>query len=321
VGPHPGTKRRILISDYCLQAAYSIEVKLTEAQLHLHHLIYFHREASKHVAGAVRVEEAGRVTLRMPARSTPGDDLPSAMKQLHGAGVARSVASALDCLAAVIIGVAALPVDIRPAGLGNLRRIREDKKWGSLHQSQRDVVDAALAARDAAGPAGWCDWALGYRSMLVHRARRMSKEIMLPGVVLYDANGFGVPRVEPIEMLPKEPSLSEVEVLAAGDPMSVLTESSEVTLRGAIDSTRTFANDTAAMLRQHWATRRAAPSLIAQPKEQWPKVLGPTDNFQGYRPGSVAATPDTMIGHPRLLKRIAAASLDGEQKKQWPNFD
>ena len=90
------------------------------------------------------------------------------------------------------------------------------------------------------GPAGWLDWTLQFRNMLVHRGRRIEIGQFVPRTpVLYGADGQPVPRVRVVTHLARDPSRSDVEVFLDADQPSppVLTEDAEQTLRGIFAST------------------------------------------------------------------------------------
>jgi hypothetical protein len=316
--PHPGTKRRILISDHLVQCAASIETNLVEARLHDHHARYFRGEVSRQIAGVVQANG----TLEQPSHDCPRDDLSQLMAQMHTAGVLRAVGSAMDCLGAVAVGVVGIPRDIKAASLSRVFAFADQLSPSTAGETvQADALVQLGHARDEAGPSGWLTWAVALRNMYVHRARRISKSLLRETVVLVGPDGRPLPRVEALEMLPREPGLSEMEVLATGDPLSVLTERSETTLSGVIGSARTFANDAAQILKQLWDLRREQPPLLAQPREQWRTIAAPNDNFRGYDDGSVAASPDTLITAPDMQDRLCCASLDGDNKEQWASFD
>src|SRR5438309_2293191 len=59
---------------------------------------------------AVKMEN-GRPTIDAPRVRSPFEQLSPEFIRIHQAGIIRALASALDCLAGVIIGVAALPMN------------------------------------------------------------------------------------------------------------------------------------------------------------------------------------------------------------------
>jgi hypothetical protein len=117
--------------------------------------------------------------------------------RIHQAGIIRALASALDYLAGVIIGVAALPLSILKADFGRVRvmlgKIKGTINAGANMQAQLAAqLETAIAA---AGPQGWLDWTLHFRNMLVHRGRRIELGQFLPiQPVLFGPDGQPAPR-------------------------------------------------------------------------------------------------------------------------------
>jgi hypothetical protein len=154
--PGSGTSRRILIADqlYCCTA--SVAGNITEAALHwLEFLDAAERDGAR-FADAVQIEN-GRPTISAPRPRSPLDQLAPELVRVHYAGIVRALASALDCLGGVVIGVAALPMSILWAGFdrarNNLNRIAGAANDGEKMQAQfAALLEAGIAA---AGPPGW----------------------------------------------------------------------------------------------------------------------------------------------------------------------
>lgn len=125
--PHPGTSRRILISDQLYACAVSVSGNMVEAGLHwLEFLDYSARESDR-LADAVQIQN-GRLAMVAPRPRSPLEELLSQLERMHILGVVRAVSGALDCLAGTIIGVVALPTSILRADLNIVRkRLREIK--------------------------------------------------------------------------------------------------------------------------------------------------------------------------------------------------
>jgi hypothetical protein len=84
--PHPGTSRRILISDYLLQCVESIRTNLIEARRHLMEASDWQERESDFVANAAKLDENARLLVQLPPRTAAIDDLPGCMTQLHRVG-------------------------------------------------------------------------------------------------------------------------------------------------------------------------------------------------------------------------------------------
>jgi len=119
--PHPGTSRRILISHYLLECIRGIRQNLTEAGLHLLEAVDHWDKESDFLADCASVEPNGKISVRVPPRRCPEDDLARRLATLHAVGFFRAVVGALDCLGASIIGVLALPKNIQYADLKTAR--------------------------------------------------------------------------------------------------------------------------------------------------------------------------------------------------------
>ncbi|MCW5983542.1 MAG: hypothetical protein KIT09_35955 [Bryobacteraceae bacterium] len=184
-------------------------------------------------------------------------------------GVIRALASALDCLAGVIIGVAALPADILRADFSRARNVLKSgctptKQAESRLRSFGGRLEANIAN---AGPDGWLEWTLDFRNMLVHRGRRFEIGQLLPRLpVLYRPSGE--PIMQRVIQLPRDPGRSEVEVFLDSPWSQVLTEDAKQTLEGLKNSTMALIERTAEDLLDLWTWRRANPRILEQPRTQ-----------------------------------------------------
>lgn len=324
--PHPGTSRRILISDHLLMCVGSIETNLLEAQLHLLELRDFDEQEDRIIAHAVTHDHQGRPSIKMPARESASQDLPIYMAALHVAGFFRAVGSALDCLGAAIVGVLALPISILRAdvdkAVGALDKINAPSTDGEKAQAAFRADFATLVA--SAGPPGWLRWATDYRNMLVHRGRRLQLSLLgRRGAVLHGADGRPIMLARSIRQLAQDPGLSDVEALfstAATAP--VLTEDATTTLDGIMTSARALGDATSAALVHVWKKRRAEPALLDQPKAQWRDGRSSSScGFAGYKPGSIPFNADALFSDDTFGRRLRTGALDTVGKKKWPSFD
>ena len=111
-------------------------------------------------------------------------------------------------------------------------------------------LEAGIAAT---GTPGWLDWTLDLRNMLVHRGRRMEYGQFVPRTPsLYGADGQSVLRARRVAHLPRDPGRSDVEVFLDTPWTLVLTEDSERTLQGLINSTKALLEATAKDLLEVW---------------------------------------------------------------------
>ena len=326
--PHPGTSRRILISDQLYACTASVSTNLIEAGIHLLELVDAIEREDDFNADAIQVVR-GTPTIRLRPRTTALEALGPEVVRMHEAGVARALSGALDCAAGSIIGVMALPRNILKADfMGVVLYLRNRKNWEQTqgHDYQRAFLADLNAMIDHAGPAGWFDWLLNFRNMLVHRGRRIEIGQFLPREpVLLDGRGRPVLRARVVTHLPLQPERSDVDIHREPKLSPVLTEDSRQTLEGSMGSARNLLGALAERLNAAWDWRKANPALLPQPQQQWPDVAplaqGPAHGFAGYAPGSHPYEPDQLTSHPRIGRRMLAAALYDHQRDQWQSFD
>jgi hypothetical protein len=322
--PHPGTSRRILISDHLFACVLGVESNLLEARLHLIEANDSWQQESDFHARAVSIGRDGGVKVQLPERRRPLDELSPAMSTLHTIGFIRAVAGALDCFGASVVGVGALKTSLLHADLDaawkTLARVNGTSASDCAQANIRDQLDAALKR---AGPPGWFKWTVDLRNTLIHRGRRLQLSELRPmpsGLVLPDGNP--ILRTEVIPQLPRDPGRSDVEMfLDTADP-PVLTENAATTLRGILESTLRLVAEGGEILLRLWRTRRANPSLLLQPREQWPNGASVvTTGFRGYSPDSVPYDPNHWRSNELLIRRMKAASLGDKERAAWARFD
>jgi hypothetical protein len=318
--PQLGTKRRILIADQLYVCAVSIEQNLAEAQLHRLEALDHRDHQAKQVARSAVLGREGTIALRHPERRCPADDLPLRLVTLHTAGFFRALVSALDCLGGTIVGVAGIPSSILKSDLSGAlgwlgsRKVRLPR--------QRSLGDSLKTLIKAAGPTGWLDWATDYRNMLVHRGRRTHMLSIDVESHVLDQRGLPVLRSVPVDQLPAEPARSDIEALVSwkgGQP--VLLEDADITMSGLFDSAREALSGAGTLLTPLWRERRANPTLITQPLEQWPvfpskEVVG----FKGYSP-TRTFNPSEIRTNPLMVTRMKAAALHSDNRSRWDTFD
>lgn len=328
--PDPGTSRRILIADQLYCCLSSVPYNMAEAALHWLEFLDMSEQDSARLAYAIQMLPSGPVIDPPPARSILEQLLPDLVR-MHQAGAVRAVASALDCLAGVVIGVAALEENILTAGFKKVRKslsgiAKKAQKDGAANSGLE--MQAKLARRleeaiGAAGPKGWLDWVLEMRNMLVHRGRRIERGQYLPiEPVLFGPDGRPAQRARRVGHLPRDPGRSDIEVLLGTPCNLVLHEEGAHTLRGIIISTIALLETVAVELLDLWRWRRASPRELRQPAQQWQKGASTqTTGFDGYAPGSLPFGPALAIMNPAEERRFRAASVFDGSRDQWVYFD
>jgi hypothetical protein len=319
--PNPGTKRRILISDQLYCCLTSVASNMTEAALHRLEYLGASERDNARLADAVKLQ--GGVPRIVPPRArSPYEQLTPGFMRMHEVGVIRALASALDCLAGVVIGVAALPQSILKADFGKARRKLQkiDGSWNVGENIQAFAVRLETAIADA-GPRVWLDWTLDFRNMLVHRGRRLEHGSYRPiEPIRYGPNGY--PRARRASHLPRDPGRSDVEVFLDTRWNFVLHEDEQQTLEGLVNSTGNLLEMVATELFELWRWRRAHAADLRQPADQWPEVASTESRlFNGYAPGSINFNPDNGSIHPITARRLRAAALDDSTRPQWMTFD
>lgn len=312
------TQQRILISDHLLMAAKFAETNLVEARVHLSELESNQAVVQEQMARTVSVQN-GVPTVTMPRHSSAHDQLAAFKIGLHTVGCFQALGSALDCLAAVIIGVLALPDRlIRADVVGVQKTLAKAQVLAAANGLRQPTADVLEAAKDSPVD-GWLDWVLSYRNTLVHRPRPVSIHQLVPKPSILDAQGRPHLRTELIDHLATEPGLSDIEAMSSSF-RAVLTEAAEVSLRHAVYGTRDLIEGVSGTLLPAWVARRSAPGLLAQPASQWPNVpMHAPLGFEGFAPDSAPYLPDTMTAHPGLGRRMkVAAVLDDERDLYWP---
>ncbi len=322
--PYPGTSRRILISDQLHCCLESVVGNMTEAALHwLEYLGASDRDNAR-LADAVTMTPTGPV-ISPPRSRNAFEQLCPDFIRIHQAGMIRSLASALDCLAGVVIGVAALPIGILKADFDKARaklaKINSAMNVGTKMQAQ--FAAQFEAEISAAGPQGWLDWTLDFRNMLVHRGRRLELgQFLRIEPVLFGPDGQPALRARRVSHLPRDPGRSDVEVFLEMPWNIVLHEEAPRTLQGLMNSSVQLLETMAAHLLDLWRWRRNHPDDLRQPAEQWKDGASThSKGFNGYAPGSLVLEPGLGMMHPVTARRFHAAALDDAARTQWAAFD
>ena len=313
--------RRILISDYLYACTANIGHHLLAARLHFLEVVDWTEREEQSRNERTRIEVPG-------CRASHPRDVYENLYTLHidghQKGIILSLASALDCLAAGIVGICAVPVQIKTAKFGSIRRdLSENRKKHvtpastALHSTVWEELRETIKQ---CGRAGWLDWLVQYRNMLVHRGLRQEPHDLAVGSELL------TPDLRPTKVLdtphlPSQPSLSEVEAYLASNPLGAigLSEDARNTLEGLTESVMKLTEHVAELLMKVWKDRRNAPQAIPQPFEkQWKEPVGSEwSKFRGYAPGSKPVDATGMIHNPTFHERLVAAALDDQQRSIW----
>ena len=326
--PHPGTSRRIFISDQLDACTTSVETNMLEAAVHWLELLDAIDREDTFQADVIQMINGEPQMVARPRR-TPLESLGPDVVRLHQVGVARALSGALDCAAGTIIGVMALPMSILRADFLSVLRHFERRPAAATEGEayQHEFGQQLTRIINQAGPTGWLDWLLNFRNMLVHRGRRIEIGQFVPRLpFLRDPRGRAIIRANVITQLPQEPDRSDVDVHLEPNIAPVLTEDVRQTLGGSMGSVRTLIEALAEQLGAAWDWRKANPDALHQPRTQWPRIghdarANRPRPFSGYAPGTHAYAPGQLMSHPRTAQKLAAAALFDHQRHEWQTFD
>jgi len=112
-------EQRILISDQLYQSIYSIQSNITEAKLHLIELLGEWEKENRSYDEGVQYNK-GQFSIKHPLKTRPLDDLTSHMADLHLKGFLGSLTAAIDCMAAVVVGITGIRLEIYKVGFSEL---------------------------------------------------------------------------------------------------------------------------------------------------------------------------------------------------------
>lgn len=285
---------RAVVSDQLVGAARAIEVNLVEARIH---------ESNRAAIG-----EGG---FGFPV--TSADHERAIRYEAEGVAFFRAVGSALDCFAAVVVGLLRVPVSIRRASFGDVLRVdprnapdEELKRiWGELRK---------LIAREANSPTDWLAWTLEMRHAVMHRARLMhilvarpteSLPLALPAQV---AAELVRERLRADSHFRRKPWLPDMQHLADAQAVAddaILREPEAVTLRGIADATNRLVELCSACLLDNWAI--IEKSDIPSPVGVWLPEAEKEIDFRGFIPDHELPPMSAMVISPRDSERVRLA--------------
>jgi hypothetical protein len=308
---------RILISDYLYQVVTSINTNLVEAKLHLLELRDAREGSNQRIADAVKVDDRGNLSVKLPPHISAYDHLPGRLQELHVAGFLRSIGSCLDCLGATVIGVLGLSTKLRKSDINKAEQTmsRIDKSSGAGAQIQSTFYDFFMDLKRVSGPNDWVEWADQLRNVFVHRGRRIIYHMLSQRKpVLLNEAGKPILRSNETVHLPKYPDRSEIEAFIENDV--ALNEDGTVTLEGIIESTRALLDNSCEKLQEIWKTRRASPAIIDQPITQWSDSAKQC-LFQGYSSSAKPLDMSMLVSNPRVRFRVRTGAVDDAQRGLW----
>ena len=228
----------------------------------------------------------------------------------------------MDCLAAVIIAIGALPMDIRRASFQlvweRLKKIGSKVQTAETTNRQHALFHRMEEAVEESGLTGWIEWMRLYRNLLVHRGRNIGVEEVVPDSLLVGVDGLPLCWKTQIH-LPKYPDLSHVEAQLASDKFGsdLLEEDAAATMARLLNGVTQFVDYVASFLLEIWMQRRENSTDAGQPGEQW-KPANLRDLVRQDASGMAVAR---MTGSARDRRPLLAAALADDQRGVWSEPD
>ncbi|WP_394217026.1 hypothetical protein [Brachybacterium vulturis] len=328
---HVGWKVSAQLGEYLLASCTGVADSLKEASL----AIEEHRrtEHGLNFARATRARKiAGRASSFDERIAALGGSTESELRrediQKIWAGQALvSLAQVLDRLAAVVLVVAGVKVDVLRTDWGELSKLAARAPRSGVSQGIRQGVFAdvgtpgrdrqnalleIVASSEDHGPEDWLEWLLMSRNSYVHRAPRMNFHAMI------------VDKKRPagtISPLHAQPDWADIEAMLGasrnGLEAMFLKPAPQSIFDGLRDSVSSLAVAVVQAVRDLWIERRADPSLIIQHGGTWrPLDKASVLQFPGYGPAAPTASKEVAV-HPSSIRRIRAARLMGDQVGEW----
>lgn len=301
------TPHRILIGDYLYTCAANVAHHRVASRIHwLEYTGHLEKESFIPTRDSV-----------LSAPENPHEFLTrGTMADLHRDGVLCALASTLDCLAAVIIGVTPLPLPIKLASFRKTRRWVERSETSECATATERLKDIFEENDEE----GWIDWMLDYRNTLVHRGRRQQfNELESVSTIV---SPYGLPaRSRARRYLPSNPALSDVEAFLAADSADeyALREDASRTLRGLLEHEARLVEGVVGVLLGVWQERRAEPSTKRQPFErQWPRPRAEDlCGFPGFSRSRSEMTGESILTNLTLRKRLGASLVHDSRRREW----
>lgn len=305
--------RNILVADYIIGLTESVAGNLTQASMHLNRLTTLGAAHDITTSGNMRAADA-RGGLSGPTSATY--DNQGVELEGHFGGFFRAIGSVLDNLAGIVVGTAGIPLNIVRTGWGELTTAKPSRlapaSMTDAHQDLNRKVAARVDQLATAGTPDWIGWALDYRNMLVHRASRLSINVM-------DAKA----KTGVAHPLPKHPDQTHAESLARSRdlPRDIVGRNTDETLGLILDEVTTLAAALGGLFVETWDERRSIPDLSGQPQEQWPTLRrGRERAFVPTGPPSNFKSATLLVMNPTMAARMRRAQLLDEDHRQWSQW-
>lgn len=306
---------RAIASDLIASSMRAVVENLLEARLH-------QDRVTATLQGGVRHPRASSIQADLQRGAEIDMDI---------AGWGRALCSALDCLAAVAIGILRVPLSIQRAALSHLNNLPDlmSKATGSQQRVWQDLVDL-LDRHKGTYPTGWFDWLIATRNLQIHRARQVRIFLARPDDT--DSPKLAVPiellaelRVESVTFdlfLRRRPEVCDmqdlIEVTRAQDLW--INEPAGTTLPGVFLVTNDLTEEFSRFLLEQWRAIGGPSGDFPAPLSKWELPPGLPDGFEGVAPrGDEFAPSGSQIrGNPALATRLELAEALSQRGQRLP---
>lgn len=328
---HVGWRVSAQLGEYLLASCTGVATSLRHASLAVeeHQRVEF----SLNHARSTRAQALfGRVTSRDEkigafTAASPGEERREELQSIWAEQVLVSLAQAFDRLAAVVLIVSGVRVDVIGTGWGELIKIAEKEPNSGPTQGMRqgtfadlgtegrtrqgDILRVAGAWRKH-GPEDWLPWLMKARNAGVHRAPRMQIHAM----TTHKGRPSGV--ISPLYAQPDWVDTEAVVKGARGGFASMfLRPAPQSVFDGLLESVTSLATAVAAASRSLWIERRDEPGLIIQHGGTWrPLDKASVLRFPGYGEEAPIVLKEIAL-HPSTVRRMRAARLMDDQIGEW----
>lgn len=323
-------RRRIVLSEYLIDAVNGAAEAILDAALSAQeHREYLHADDQWLLRQWWAVGQSPQATnedfLAAISRGPAERRRERRIESASAHALAHST-HALDCLAAAILIVGAIPEGVRRAQWSTVEALAKKAIQGSRNNRLEPVGSEGRALQNALlstvlawedhGPSDWLPWLAATRNTRIHRAARVQWMIL---------HGDRKRPEGLLRPFPRHPDLTDVEVLAragtAGESgleaLRVFRRSTDV-VDGVVGSMDSFVSSIAHALQRSWDARSHNPVLLVQRGAQWQDLEREvTLNFDGYgRPAKQIG--DQVHVHPELARRLISAHVtDDLRERGW----
>ena len=328
---HIGWKASAQLGEYLLSSCTGVSDSLAKAALAVeeHRKVEFSLNHNRGTRARKLAERPNSQEERIATltSSSDGEVRREELQDIWVEQTLMSLAQTLDRLAAVVLVVAGVKVDVLRTDWGKLTELAEKARRSGPHQGVRQGVfaDTGTLGRDRQnalleivssprdhGPEDWLAWLLKSRNTYVHRAPRMSIQLM----ITEKKRPAGT-----IKPLHAQPDWADTEAMIGASKQGLEAMFLESTPQEVFDGLRNSVCSLAAAVsveaRLLWIARRADPSLIIQHGGTWrPLDRASVLNFHGYGPAASTEFGEIAF-NPSGVRRLRAARLMDDQVREW----